>query len=772
MPEKARWTLGRSLGALAVGLPLLLSTIAVSTGALSTSALAAPPPVKNFFPPKANPKIGQSAPVNPRGPFLLRADEITYDQDMDIATATGNVEISQGDRVVMADTVSYNRRSQVVTASGNITLMEPSGEVIFGDYVELEDDLREGFISNIKVLLTDNTRIAAVAGQRTDGSRKEFVRGVFSPCNLCDSDPHRAPLWQMKGVRMTHDEVDREISFEDATLEMFGVPVFYWPYFSTPDPTVKRRSGFLNPNTGYARGVGGWYGQPYYGVLSDSADFTFEPRYFTETGAFFGGEFRQAFDNATLRVAGSVADGPRIEGGNPVPNTSSWRGNVAGEGRWEINDEWRSGFDVNRATDRTYTNKFHVNTSYRQFGRYDLPNFRTSDVFAEGFRGDNYAQMSAFAFQDNVGGSIAEQVPKALPYASYSYVTQRDQLGGYVKVDSNALVIAREKVPSGPTTLARNMNRVGTFSGYYLPVTTSDGSVWNFSTTIEADGYYVQDGYDTAANKPFSGSTGRLHPQTAAEWKYPMVNQVDTVSYLIEPKADVVVGPNGDNPRRIPNEDAQAFEFDDTNLFSLRRFAGTDRIATGQRVDYGVTAGAYGLKGGSTSGFIGQSVRAHGDSSFDINSGLRDQVSDIVGRVTVSPRRYIDLSYRFRLDHSTLATNRDEVSASMLVAPRSSVSISYLRFAKPVVDVSTTRTEQISTSSLIALTEYWNLYGAYAYDLVQQQSRIGRIGAYYRDECFAILLSVDETFQSDRDIQKGLSVLVRFGLKYLGDFGG
>jgi LPS-assembly protein len=754
-----RWT----LRALVVGLPLLL---------LSTTALAAPPPVKNFFPPKANPKIGQSAPVNPRGPFLLRADEITYDQDMDIATATGNVEISQGDRMIMADTVSYNRRSQVVTASGNITLMEPSGEVIFGDYVELDDDLREGFISNIKVLLTDNTRVAAVAGKRTDGSRKEFVRGVFSPCNLCESDPHRAPLWQMKGVRMTHDEVDREISFEDATLEMFGVPVFYWPYFSTPDPTVKRRSGFLNPNTGYARGVGGWYGQPYYGVLSDSADFTVEPRYFTETGAFFGGEFRQAFDRATLRVAGSVADGPRIEQGQPVNNTSSWRGNVAGEGRWEMSDNWRSGFDVSRATDRTYVNKFHVNTTYRQFGRYDLPNFRASDVFTEGFMGDSYAHASAFAFQDNVGGSIAEQVPKALPYAGYSYVSPRDQLGGYVRVDTNALVITREQVPAGPNTLSRNMNRVGTFSGYYLPVTTSDGSVWNFAGTLEADGYYVQDGYDTAANKPFSGSTGRLHPQVAAQWKYPLVKQTGTISYLIEPVADVVVGPNGDNSPRIPNEDSQAFEFDDTNLFSLRRFAGFDRVATGQRVDYGVTAGAYGLGGGSTSGFIGQSTRSQGDSTFSPNSGLRDMVSDIVGRLSVTPRRYIDLSYRFRLDHSTLATNRDELTATAIVGPRSTVSISYLRFAKPVLDVSTTRTEQITTTTLIAINDFWNFYGAYAYDLAAQESRIGRIGAYYRDECFAILLSVDETFQSDRDISKGVSVLLRFGLKYLGDFGG
>ena len=61
---------------------------------------------------------------------------------------------------------------------------------------------------------------------------------------------------------------------------------------------------------------------------------------------------------------------------------------------------------------------------------------------------------------------------------------------------------------------------------------------------------------------------------------------------------------------------------------------------------------------------------------------------------------------------------------------------------------------------------------AAATGLAMDDIRIGRIGAYYRDECFAILLSVDETFQADRDISKGVSVLLRFGLKYLGDFGG
>jgi LPS-assembly protein len=750
---------------MAIGLPLLLST----------TALAAPPPIKNFFPQKANPKVGQSAPVNPHGPFLLRADEITYDQDMDIATATGNVEVSQGDRVLLADTLNYNRRSQVVTASGNVTLMEPTGEVVFGDYVELNDDLRDGVINNIKVLLTDNTRLAAVAGRRTEGSREEFVRGVFSPCNLCSTDPTRAPLWQIKGVRLTRDEVDRDIVFEDATLELFGVPVLYTPYISVPDPTLKRRSGFVDPNLGYDRNVGAWWGQPYYGVLSNSADFTVEGRYFSTTGPFFGGEYRQAFDHGNFRIAGSVADGPQISGGLAVPNTSdSWRGNIAAQGRYEFDDHWRGGLDVNRATDRTYTNKFHVDTTYRELGRYDLPNFRTSEAFTEGFFGDSYAYGSLYAFQDNVGGAIAQQVPKALPYAGYSYVGPRDEHGGYIKSDTNVMIIARQQVPSLGTVstnpLSTNSDRLATFSGYYLPYTSDHGDVWTFASTLEADGYYVRDVPDPVTGRPFTGTTGRAHPQVAAQWSYPMTKQAETISYLIEPAADVVVGPNGDNPRHVPNEDSQAFEFDDTNLFSLRRYGGFDRLAGGQRVDYGITGGAYGRGGGSTTAFIGQSARTHGDPNFTPNSGLQDRMSDIVGRVTVSPRRNIDLTYRFRLDKNNLQTNRDELAAAFSYG-RSSATISYLHFAQPVLDVSTTRTEQLSGQTVLALTQFWSAYSAYAYDLVRQESTLGRLGAIYRDECFAIMISLDDNFQTNRDITKGVSFLVRIGLKYLGDFG-
>ena len=106
-------------------------------------------------------------------PALISADEITYDENLAVVTAKGNVEISQDDRLLVADTVTYNQRTDVVTASGNISLVEPGGDVVFADYAELTGDLREGFIRDIRILLTDRSRMAAVSALRSGGRRTD-----------------------------------------------------------------------------------------------------------------------------------------------------------------------------------------------------------------------------------------------------------------------------------------------------------------------------------------------------------------------------------------------------------------------------------------------------------------------------------------------------------------------------------------------------------------------------------------------------------------------
>src|SRR3546814_18862362 len=75
-------------------------------------------------------------------------------------------------------------------------------------------------------------------------------RAVYSPCALCERDPTRPPLWQIKAGEVVHDETQKEIVYKDAVLEMWGVPVMYAPYFFHADPSVKQKTGFLTPTLG------------------------------------------------------------------------------------------------------------------------------------------------------------------------------------------------------------------------------------------------------------------------------------------------------------------------------------------------------------------------------------------------------------------------------------------------------------------------------------------------------------------------------------------
>src|SRR5208282_779819 len=188
----------------------------------------------------------------PQTPATISTDRISYDEDLGIIVASGHVEISQQDRVLLADTVTYNQRTDTVTASGNVSLHEPTGEIIYADYFELTEGLKDGVAQNFRLMMQNKARFASTGARREGGVVTEMANGVYSLCELCKDDPDRAPLWQLKGARIIHNEDEHEVYFEDATLEMFGVPIAYSPYFSAPDPTVKRRSGFLTPTGGNA----------------------------------------------------------------------------------------------------------------------------------------------------------------------------------------------------------------------------------------------------------------------------------------------------------------------------------------------------------------------------------------------------------------------------------------------------------------------------------------------------------------------------------------
>lgn len=692
--------------------------------------------------------------LNTDTPALISADQVTFDEELNIVTASGNVEISQGDRIVKADAVSYNVNTNVVSATGNVALLEPSGDVLFAEYVELTDDLGEGFIRDIRVLLSDRSRMAAVSGQRSGGNRTVLNRAIFSPCELCKEDPTKAPLWQLKANKIVHDQAEQEIRYYDARMEIFGIPVAYTPYLSHPDPTVKKKSGFLAPTFRNSDTLGFSAQVPYFWNIASNQDLTFAPIITSEQGPVAAGEYRHLFTNGTLDISGSATIADREDSGGEVEE-NRFRGHIDAEGRFDIDETWRWGFDAKRSSDDTYQRV------------YDFGSDRTltSRAFVEGFRGRNYAAVNSFAYQGLRESDVNDESPIILPLADYNFTSEPLFANSVARLDANVLALTR--------TEGRDSRRASIIGGWDLPFISPLGDSYKFTAQVQADGYWVN-GVDPDSDEvnpdgsTFDGFTGRVFPQLAAEWRYPWVQANESFSQVVEPIVQVIAAPNGSNPGEIPNEDSRDFEFDDTNLFSLNRFAGLDRVDSGSRVNYGFKWNIF--QGSSSSeAFIGQSYALKENDDFSENSGLADNFSDFVGRVRINPIDEIDLLYRFRVDDEDFEARRNELDLSV-GPPLLNVGVNYL-FLKNTNELDEfDDREEVTVRVSSQLSQYWSTFASHRRDLEEKSSLETRVGLTYQDECFLIEGLVERTFFTDRDLEPEDTFAVRFVFKHLGEF--
>ena len=675
-------------------------------------------------------------------PILLTADELRFDDELGIATAKGNVEISQNERVLLADMVSYNQRDNVVTASGNVIIMEPTGEVLFAEFAELSDDMREGFLHGFRMLLEDNSRLAAVSAQRRGGVETRLNQAVYSACRDCvgfDGEP----LWNIKAATVTHNQERREVVYRDATLELLGVPVAYTPFLSHPDPTVKRKTGLLTPTFGGSSSLGTSIRQPYFWAISRDKDFTFDPIIYASNYPLITGEYRQAFSDGELRARMSA-----IYDTTDSTNERG-RGHIDAETRFAIDDDWRWGSDIKLASDDTYLSRFGFP------GKDTL----TSRAYVERFGSRTYAAGQGIYFQGLRDEDVQEEIPLVLPKVDYNFVSEPGKAGAFTTLDANFQALGRDTGTSS--------QRLSLSGGWHLPYFSSIGTVTTLSANLQTDLYNV-DEVTVPSGDTETGLTGRIFPQLIGEWRYPLIRRGESSGMLIEPIAALVLAPNGGNPDRIPNEDSLAVEFDETNLFSPNRFPGKDRVEGGSRIVYGFRGGLYGDSGGSSTFFVGQSYQFRKNSAFAIGSGLNAHQSDFVSRVTVSPNKYLDMTYKARLDADNLQAKRTEVTT--VVGGRAlRADINYTFFDQTV---EFREREEITASLTSDITDQWTARAETRRDLTENGGTLSW-GASIRYSCDCLYFSIDyrRTFTQDRDVPPETTIFVRVVFRSLGEFG-
>ncbi|SEH30896.1 LPS assembly protein LptD [Magnetospirillum fulvum] len=700
-------------------------------------------------------EAGSNPPVN------LEADQITYDREYDIVTARGRVVMIQTNRTITADSLTYNLKQDLMGASGNVVLTEPTGEVTHADYFELTGDLKNGVARKIRMILSDNSRMTAATAQRVGGDRLDLDNATYTACEPCRNNPDRTPLWAAKAERITHNQAEAQIEYRNAWIELAGLPVVYTPYLSHPDPTVRRKSGFLAPGLTSNTTLGTSVTTPYFFVMSDHEDLTLTPRFMLEKakGVVKGNgaddivtsTMQQLQLTAEHRWRGFSSEARTRASITADRNSGDTRGHIDSKGVVDLNETWRAGWQVQYQSDQSYRTLYKVRMDS------DRPWLLTSP-YVEGFGRRSYALAETMSFQ---GPQVIDDGNKStvvLPHMVHHLVSQPGWGGSYWTADSDLLVYTR--------TRGTEAQRLSQRTAWTLPVITPDGQIFTLSTGLRGDGYNAN-----RLSTGGSGTTGRAIPDASVQWSYPFSRTSSSMSQVIEPVGMLAASPVGGNSSRIPNEDSIDFELDETNVLRPNRLVGLDRVEGGLRGGYGLRWTAYPRVGGKVGAQVAQGWRQHADSTFKEGSGFTDSFSDYLGRLEIVPTGLLTLSDRIRLDKDTLQIKRNE--ATLAVGPRAlqgSVSYGYLSSNGTDSGVVYTRRQYVTYGLTTQASQYWHSYFALNEDLEKNGgilSVTSKTG--YNDECFAIIFGFNRYFSTQEDVNSGYDAMLTIVLKTLGE---
>ncbi|MDB5641017.1 MAG: LPS-assembly protein LptD [Hyphomicrobiales bacterium] len=705
-------SLGRSRS---LGVALLLSTAIVATG---LSAVFAPVLAQTL-----NDRIAPKKTDQPDR-LLVQAKELIYDSKTNKVGASGNVQLYYQGRVLEADRVTLDRNTNRVHAEGHARMTETNGTVSYADRMELTNDFKTGFIDSLKMDTAENTHMSAPRVERLYGQTTVFENGTYTACDACKEDPTKPPLWQVRAKRIIHQNDEQTIYYEEATLELFGMPVAYLPFFSAPDPTVKRRTGWLMPHYVMKDQLGFGIAAPYFWAISPSMDITATPTVLSRQGLLADVEFRHRVTNGSysFRVAGIQQASPDAFIAAPYgAGNRNFRGSVDTSGEFYINEKWRFGWDLGFATDKYFWE------DYKQSNQTLSSNYfreRTSQVYLTGQAGRGYFDLRGYYFQGLSAYDRQEQQPFVAPVLDYNKTfdirpERSAGIGGQIELDFNLTSIQRQQAVYESTTGLKfdptynlyqicNQHPTGYkpsdcllrgIAGEYTRMTANltwkrqfidpIGQVWTpfaFANlngswlSLDKTGSYFAGGIaigNNADQANFLGGNpdtfrGRGMAGAGVEYRLPLIARTQGITHVVEPIAQIIVRPSEVTSQALVNEDAQSLVFDDSNLFSISKYSGYDRFEGGVRANYGAQYTAKFDGGGYASLMAGQSYQLAGRNSYaspdaaniGLSSGLDTKQSDFVTRAAFAPNTNYTFVAKGRFDPDDYSLRRVDFLAN------------------------------------------------------------------------------------------------------------
>lgn len=648
----------------------------------------------------------------------LIADSIQVDPAGQVV-ATGNVEVFYQGTRLQADRVSYTRSGDRLTITGPIRITDSDGTVLLADEARLDRDLRNGVLVSARLVLEQQLQLAANEIARVDDRYTRLDRVVASSCEVCAQSP--TPLWEIRASRVIHDDLERQLYFEDAQFRVAGIPVFYFPRLRLPDPSVERSNGFLFPELSSSSVLGTGFKLPYFIAIGDHADLTLTP-YFSSATATLEFRYRQLFRSGDLTFEGAISE----------DDIRDSRGYFFGTGTLQLPRGFVLRTQVELVSDRAYLFEYGYSDKDRLLSEIGIRRVRNKDRFRTSISTFKTLRESEIPIRDTLPNQFIEA----------EYLREFPELAFGGRTTASIGFYALERLSSADVD-GRDVSRTSAAINWKRGWTLTPGII--ASTEL---GFRV-DAYTTAQDSNFQSELVRAVPRAAAELRWPMSRRTqDGGVEVLEPIIRLDLSDTGGDD--VPLEDSRVVEFDEGNLFSRSRYPGFDGAEDGLRLAIGASWQRVDPAGWVLDVAIGRLANLTGDLGFGEGSGLEGDRSEYLlsGRISIGDRLQVisrslfDNKIEFTLSETRLDWQNDQFQ----------LGTNYIYAVPEPSEEREANLSEWSVDGAYEIDDRWTARADWRYDFNANRATRTRLGLGYRSECATIDLAISRRFADSSSV--------------------
>lgn len=645
------------------------------------------------------------------------ASRVTYDEKTKVSTAEGNVRIIYGPYVLNATRVTYNQRTGLFTANGSVELREPNGNVLESETLELREKFKNVFAAHVKALLTNNVTITARYAHRQVDGISIFEEASYTACYDCKTR-NGSPLWELQSDETVHDKNEHMLHHRNPRLKIAGHTVLGLPRWSHPDPSVKRKTGFLAPSFSHGNAYGYGVNVPYFIATAPNSDITLTPRITTKQGIAATAEWRHRLASGQYSIKGYGAYQTHPE---ETSDNSTVRGAVRSTGEFKISDAWSWGWDGTAVSDKRFLDEYD----------YDSRDIAQSDVHVRGLWDRTYVNAQALNFR-SLADDIDQDYMPSLPYVTGETYFGDEILGGELSFKWSSYAIWRNDAYNTFVDVnhgTQQTRAVGELR-WKSQMISDSGLVMTPFARLRSDITVTENLPGTTDDETVS----RFLPSAGFDMRYPFMASYGFGQSIISPVFQIIAATDETDTDKIGNEDAITLNFDHTSLFLEDRFTGLDRYEGGTRANVGVTYSFLGANGGFLRASAGESFHIAGENSFVTGSGLDGSQSDLVGAISLQPWDELSLSYEVRAEEDLSRINRQEANLGLTLDSFSgNLSYAFINqeeaYGRPVDE------QWVQADARVGLTDGWYVFGGLRYDLETTDVDWRTIGVEFDCQC-------------------------------------